>query len=84
MWFGYGPLLFLVYMNDLPHISTTSSSVALFAEDNKCYRAIETTEDVKYLQCDPDGINKCYQTWRMSLNRSKIGLLTVTRNQKQL
>ena len=41
-------LLFLVYVNDLPE-NTISSSVALFADDTKCYRAIRTTEDVKHL-----------------------------------
>ena len=78
-----GPLLFLVYVNDIPQI-TTSSSVALFADDTKCYRAIRTTEDVKHLQCDLDGINEWCQTWRMNLNQSKCGLLSVTRNRKQV
>ena len=64
-----GPLLFLVY--------------GLFADDTKCYRAIRTTEDVKHLQCDLDGINKWCQTWRMNLNQSKCDLLSVT-NRKQV
>ena len=78
-----GPLLFLVYVNDLPE-NTTSSSVALFADDTKCYRAIRTTEDVKHLQCDLEIINEWCRTWRMNLNQSKSGLLTVTRNRKQV
>ena len=73
-----GPLLFLVYVNDIPLI-TTSSSVALFADDTKCCRAIRTTEDVKHLQCDLDGINEWCQMWRMNLNQSKCGLLSVTK-----
>ena len=78
-----GPLLLLVYVNDIPQI-TTSSYVALFADDTKCYRAIRTTEDVKHLQCDLDGINEWCQTWRMNLNQSKCGLISVTRNRKQV
>ena len=78
-----GPLLFLVYVNDLPE-NTTSSSVALFADDTKCDRAIRTTEDVKHLQCDLEIINEWCRTWRMNLNQSKSGLLTVTRNRKKV
>ena len=70
-------------MNDLPE-NTTSSSVVMFADDTKCYRAIQTTEDVKHLQCDLEIINEWCRTWRMNLNQSKIGLLTVTRNRKQV
>jgi hypothetical protein len=76
-----GPLLFLVYVNDLPEKSTTSS-VALFADDTKCYHAIRTTDDVKALQRDLDGISQWCRTWRMNLNETKCGVLKVTRNLK--
>ena len=36
-----GPLLFILYVNDLPEV-TNNSTVALFADDSKCYRAIYT------------------------------------------
>ena len=39
-----GPLLFLVFVNDLPGVVTTSS-VALYADDAKCYRTVNTSED---------------------------------------
>jgi hypothetical protein len=34
-----GPLLFILYVSDLPEV-TKNSTVARFADDNKCYRAI--------------------------------------------
>ena len=77
-----GPLLFLLYMyvNDLPVVAT-STSVALFADDTKCYRAINSMEDgVNCLQRDLDNISQWCDFWQMDLNESKCRLLSITRN----
>ncbi len=39
-----GPLLFLLYINDLP-LSTCNSSTRLFADDSLLYRAVKTSDD---------------------------------------
>ena len=39
-----GPLLFLIFMNDL-HQSNRSSSLLLFADDAKCFRMIQSHSD---------------------------------------
>ena len=54
----------------------------MIADDTKCYHAIRTTDDVKALQCDLDGISQWCRTWRMNLNETKCGVLKVTRNLK--
>ncbi len=64
-----GLLLFLMYVNDLPR-HTTTSSVALFADDTKCCHAIKGAYDVQNVQRDMDGINQWCRLWRMmTLNK---------------
>ncbi len=44
-----GPLLFLIYINDLS-LSTRNSSTRLFADDSLLYRAVKTLDDCRLLQ----------------------------------
>ena len=76
----FGPLLFLIYVNDLPDVAT-STSVALFVDDTKCYRSIKSMEDGAYLQRNLDHINQWYDLCMANdLNQSKCGLLSIIRN----
>jgi len=45
-----GPLLFLIFINNLPE--SISSSCSLFADDCLLYRKIETDNDCRVLQQD--------------------------------
>jgi len=49
-----GPLLFLVYTDDLP--SRASSTVQMFADDCLLYREIHSINDTKALQDDIDSL----------------------------
>ncbi len=57
-----GPLLFLLYINDLPR-STRNSSTRLFAGDSLLYRAVKTTDDRRLLQQDLEAL----QQWDRNL-----------------
>ena len=46
-----GPMLFLVYVNNVPD-SVLTSHVAMFADDIKIYEQIKAQEDTAYLQAD--------------------------------
>ena len=46
-----GPLLFILYVNDLPTVPI-HSTLLLFADDSKCSRNIQSTEDSQLLQSD--------------------------------
>ena len=51
-----GPLLFTIYVNDLPKSVSQDTTMAIFADDTKCYRPIKNSEDNKTLQSDLDNI----------------------------
>ena len=59
-----GPLLFLLYVNDLP--SCISSSIRLFADDCLLYRTINDSNDSLSLQNDLNALSK----WESSANQT--------------
>ena len=71
-----GPLLFLLYINDLPH--GISSTVRLFADDCVMYHTIKTDSDAQTLQHDLDTLTKWQDNWQMTFNTDKCFTLKVT------
>lgn len=61
-----GPLLFLIYNNDLP--TEISSNIRLFADDCVVYRRITNTSDMDLLQNDLKRIELWCNEWLTSLN----------------
>ena len=51
----FGPVLFLIYMNDLPSVTTVSKSL-LFVDNTKCFNNVSNTMDSVLLQQDLDFI----------------------------
>ena len=52
-----GPLLFLVFANEMPSYVQHGSSLALFADDSKLYRPIDSVSSPALLQSDLDGLH---------------------------
>ena len=77
-----GPLLFLLYINDLPFI--VSSHVKLYADDTLIYRIINSAEDITILQRDLNTLSEWANKWLMSFNPSKCVHLTITRKTNPL
>ena len=71
-----GPVLFLVYINDLP--DELSSQVRLFADDTAVYLTIGGAEDGMLLQNDLDRLSVWEDRWDMEFNPSKCQVVRVT------
>ena len=67
-----GPLLFLMYVNDLP--SSVKSECRLFADDALIYNC---RNEKATLQEDLDKLASWSQIWQLSFNPSKCSVLTI-------
>lgn len=65
-----GPLLFLVYINDIPE-GICHSSIYLFADDVKLLLTIISDIDRTYLQEDLDSVCGWTKEWKVMLNAMK-------------
>ena len=70
-----GPLLFLVYINDLDESIT--SSVWKFADDTKILRKIHSVEDNRQLQEYIDTLLKWSRDWQMTFNMDMCTVMHV-------
>ena len=74
-----GPLLFLIYVNDIPGIITTICK--LFADDTKVYNTIRNIVDCENLQTDLNTLSGWSETWLLNFNVEKCVALKL--NEKE-
>ena len=72
-----GPLLFLVYINDMPEC--INSTVRLFADDSLLYRIIRSKEDQTILQEDLRRLQDLERKWQMQFNADKCKVIRITK-----
>ena len=72
-----GPILFLLYINDLPE--NIHSEVRLFAGDTAVYLTIDSKADCQTLQQDFHKLETWEKDWEMEFNPSKCQILYITR-----
>ena len=77
-----GPLLFIIYLNDLPE--GISSQVRLLADDCILYREINTLNDCQDLQKDINTLCNWESKWQMKFNIDKCYIMHVTHRRNAL
>ena len=74
-----GPILFLIYINDLPEMLKYSSA-RLFADDSLIFRVIKTFEDCILLQKDLEALEAWENIWQMQFRPDKCSCIRFTRS----
>ena len=73
-----GPLLFIIYINDLD--TGISSDVSKFADDTKIGRVIESDQDAAILQEELSRLYDWAEKWQMEFNVGKCSVMSVGRS----
>ena len=77
-----GPLLFLLYINNLPQ--NVTSQVRLLADDCLLNQSVKCTQDQLDLQRDLTSLHEWSLKWGMNFNPSKCVILSMSRSESKL
>ena len=77
------PLLFLVYINDLPEVASTST-LRLFADDSLVYRQVRNQTDSNDLQKDLSALEEWENKWQMSFHPAKCTVIRISTNRRNV
>ena len=72
-----GPLLFVLFINDLPDGLSTGTGLALYADDTKIWRIIETENDHIILQNDITYLNNWALANKMKFHPGKCKVISI-------
>jgi hypothetical protein len=75
-----GPLLFLLFINDLDQAVSLSELLYKFADDTKLASLIKNEEDRQRLQASLNGLVQWSEKWGMSFNVKKCKVMHLGRN----
>ena len=80
-----GPLLFVLYINEVVSTISAESDVNMFTDDIALYRIIRTASDYRHLQDDIDSIAAFIDSKNLKFNAEKCKSMLITRkNSKSL
>jgi len=76
-----GPLLFLLFINDLPSVVAPDTMHRLFADDCLLYREIHSQDDQLQLQRDLKSLEDRSILWGMKFNAKKCNIMSISRSE---
>lgn len=79
-----GPLLFLIYINDVVNCVKEGVKVRLFADYLVVYTCVRGTDDQKLLSASLDKINEWCVSWGMEVNVNKTKCVTISHRRMPL
>ena len=71
-----GPLLFIIFINDLAECCSNGSELFLYADDAKLFRHILSKSDVEILQKDLSDLQAWLDKWLLKLNINKCKVVS--------
>ena len=71
-----GPLLFLLFINDLPNV-VTNSKLIMYADDAKLFFKVRTEDDAQFLHADILSVIRWAETWQLRLALPKCAILHI-------
>ena len=74
-----GPVLFLIYINDLVDLFGEGLNVKLFADDLKIYAVINDINDINMFQAGLDALHDWSCTWQLPISIQKCSVLHLGR-----
>ena len=70
-----GPILFIIFINDLPSEVKCNTCTNLFAYDCKLYGAVDVSNNTSKIQSDLDNLSNWSKYWQLPFNAKKCKTL---------
>ena len=79
-----GPLLFIVYINDITTVSLSDGSMLLYADDSMLYRPIHAIDDYDHLQQDINKLCTSTNNNLLQYNSTKCKYMIISKRKQPL